>query len=129
MQVAPTIGLRVPEKVISLPSANHAVLPLSMGAPSGIPKVARLPLEVYLNAHKPTICAWKKEGAYSSSATCRKSAFMNRAAPHDDDELRRSEVGTLMPGTSRQPALALCARAAPKASKAMRPRPRALLRR
>src|SRR6202142_1245277 len=71
IHVAPTIGLREPEKVISLPSANHAVLPLSMGAPSGIPNVFKFPMDVYLKAHKPTIGARKKDGPNSSSDTCR----------------------------------------------------------
>src|ERR1700732_303530 len=53
IHVAPTMGLRAPEKVISLPSANHAVLPLSIGAPSGMPSVAILPLDVYLKAQRP----------------------------------------------------------------------------
>src|ERR1700690_4429197 len=94
IHVAPTIGLREPEKVISLPSANHAVLPLSIGAPSGMPSVPILPSDVYLKAHKPTIGA-NGEDANSSSAACRKSAFMKRAGPKGDAEFRRSDVGIL----------------------------------
>src|SRR5665213_1059864 len=70
IQDAPTIGLRAPEKETSLPSAYHAVLPLSIGAPSGMPSVAILPRDVYLKAHRPTIGARTNEGPYSSSGPC-----------------------------------------------------------
>src|ERR1700733_15565244 len=98
------MGLRTPEYVLSLPSANHVVTPPSTWAPLGRPSVAMLPSEMYLKDQRPTIGATCLS---SSSQTCTNPALMKRPHPYPDSGVPGLVVeGNLMPGTSRQPAFA-----------------------
>jgi hypothetical protein len=68
-------------------------------------------LDVYLKDQSPTIGATCKY----SAQTFTKPVLMNRAVPRGDSDVPGRAEGTLIPGTSKQPAYAWVARKAPRA--------------